>query len=78
MVEESSQADQNDELPNVMIAACVTCGTNTDNWCDICEMKGKTFMTVWGEALGGSPLCRACEDMVNQGLRVCQVCEASE
>jgi len=54
-----------------VIAACVSCGANTGNWCDTCELQGRHFYASWGQQMVGSPLCTRCETD-----HVCLICGA--
>ena len=44
------------------ISGCQACGMNTGNWCDGCEVAGRTFRAYGGQLLAGRPLCTKCEE----------------
>ena len=44
---------------------CLTCGQGTGNWCDECQLAGRTFVFNFGggdQPLVGMPYCTVCEN----------------
>ena len=49
-------------------AQCSVCGANAGSWCDPCETAGRSFRSVYGGRMVGSPVCHTCDDAGRCGV----------
>ena len=49
-------------------AQCSVCGGNAGSWCDPCHDAGRTFRSVYGGLMHGSPVCHDCDDAGQCGV----------
>ena len=50
------------------MAKCSVCGGNASSWCDPCEEDGRSFVSVHGQRMRGSPVCQSCDDAGQCGV----------